>query len=156
MYKELTSILGKHIDSPEFKSVIEKLFPDFKKFDKNKEYKDKKSKVVLRIDSLTTYDDAAPISEDPKDYQYFTAFFFGKDESEIPFGVSVKDDEATVIKKAGKPTHHNKKMDGGIFGNVNDLHYHIGKHKMLVSFDPTTGKNYGNIGINLVLKGMKF
>jgi hypothetical protein len=155
MFKDLISVLGSHIESSEFKSVILTHFPDFKKFDKNKEYKDKKTKVVLRIDSLTSYDDAAKISEDPKDYQYFIAFFFGKDESEIPFGITSKDDEFTLIKKAGKPTHHNKKMDGGIFGNINDLHYHIDNYKMLISLDPETGKQY-NIGINLRLKGMKF
>jgi hypothetical protein len=155
MYKELTSVSGKHIDSLEFKSVVVKLFPDFKKFDKNKEYKDKKSKVVLRIDSLSAYDDTASISQDPKDYQYFTAFFFGKDESEIPFGITSKDDEATIIKKAGKPTHHNKNLEGGPFTHVNDMHYHIDNYKMIISFDPSTGKQWG-IGINLRLKGMKF
>jgi NDP-sugar pyrophosphorylase family protein len=155
MYRELTAILGKHIDSPEFKSVIEKLFTDFKKFDKNKEYKDKKSKVVLRIDSLTSYDDTKPTSQDPKEYQYFTAFFFGKDQSEIPFGITSKDDEATVIKKAGKPTHHNKNIEGGSFTHVNDMHYHIENYKMIITFDPASGKQWG-IGINLRLKGMKF
>jgi hypothetical protein len=155
MLKELVGVLGKHIESKEFQAVVNNYFPDFKKFDKNKEYKDKKSKIVLRIDSLSAYDDTAKISEGPKDYQYFIAFFFGKDETEIPFGLTSNDDEATVIKKAGNPTHHNKKMDGGIFGNVNNLHYHIDNYKMVVSFDPTTGKQY-NIGINLRLKGMKF
>jgi hypothetical protein len=155
MYQDLIAVLGKHIDSKEFQAMLQKHFPDFKKFDKNKEYKDKKTKVVLRIDCLTAHDDSAKISEDPKDYQYFIAFFFGKDESEMPFGITSKDDEATIIQKAGMPTHHNKKMDGGIFGNVNDLHYHIDNYKMLISLDPETGKQY-NIGINLRLKGMKF
>ncbi len=156
MLKDLIAILGKHIDSPECRATIAKHFPSFTKFDKNKEYKDKKTKVTLRLDSLTTYDDTAPISEDKKDYQYFIAFFFGKEESEIPFGLSAKDDEASVIKKAGKPTFHNKKTDGETFGNVNDMHYHIDNYKMVVSFDPAIGKNYGQIGINLLLKGMKF
>jgi NDP-sugar pyrophosphorylase family protein len=155
MFKDLTAVLGKHLDSSEFKAVLAKHFPDFKKFDKNKEYKDKKSKVVLRIDSLNTYDDSAKVSEDPKDYQYFIAFFCGKDESEIPFGITSKDDEATVIKKAGKPTHHNKNLEGGSFTHVNDLHYHIDNYKMVVAFDPASGKQWG-IGIQLRLKGMKF
>jgi hypothetical protein len=155
MYKDLIAILGKHIDSVEFKAVVEKQFPDYKKFDKNKEYKDKKTKVVLRIDSLHTYDDTAKISDDPKKFQYFTAFFFGKDQSKIPFGITSKDDEATVIKKAGKPTHHNKNLEGGSFTHVNDLHYHIDNYKVIISFDPASGKQFG-IGINLRLKGMKF
>ncbi len=151
----LTPLLGKHIDSEEFKKMLVSQFPDFTKFGKNYEYKDKKSKIVLRIDCLTMYDDAAPISKDPKDYQYFIAFFFGIDETEIPFGVSNKDDEQTVIKKAGKPTFHNKVTDKGIFGNCNDLHYHIKNYKMLISFD-SSGKQQQPVGINLRLKGMKF
>lgn len=101
------------------------------------------------------YDDAAAISENKKDYEYFTAFFFGKDQTEIPFGITSKDNEVTVIEKAGKPTFHNKKTDSGFFNNINDLHYHIDNYKMIVSFDPATGKQY-SIAINLLLKGMKF
>ncbi len=156
MLKILTPLLGKHIDSPEFKAMMSSHFPDFIKFDKNKEYKDKTSKLTLRIDALTGFDDTAVISEDKNDYKYFIAFFFGKDESEIPFGISAKDDEATVLNKAGKPTFHNKVTTGGIFLQVNDMHYHLENYKMIISFDPSTGKNYGQIGLHLRLKGMKF
>jgi hypothetical protein len=108
MFDILTSLLGVHIDTPEFQSMLREYFSDFQKFDKNKEYKDKKSKIILRIDSLSAYDDDAPISENPFDYQYFTAFFFGKDISEVPFGIMPLDTEPTIIEKAGKPTFHNK------------------------------------------------
>ena len=156
MLKILGPLLGKHIDSPEFTAMLSKNFPVFKKFDKNKEYKDKQSGITLRIDSLTTYDDNAAVSTDKKEYQYFIAFFFGKDESEIPFGVNAKDNEAEVVKKAGKPTHHNKVIDGGAFMQVNDLHYHIENYKMLISFDLEGKKQQQAIGINLRLKGMRF
>jgi hypothetical protein len=156
MIQKLTPLFGKHVDSMEFKAMMAELFPDFKKFDKNKEYKDKASKITLRVDALTSYDDDAPVSNDPNDYKYFTAFFLKKDNPEMPFGISVKDDEAAVLKKAGKPTHHNKVTTGGSFLLVNDMHYHIDNYKMVVSFDPSTGKNYGEICFNLRLKGMKF
>lgn len=156
MLKILTPLLGKHKDSSEFKAMLAEHFPDFVKFNTDKQYKDKKSKVVLNLDSLTMYDDTAKISEDPNDYLYFTSFFFGKDESEIPFGISAKDDEATVLQKAGKPTHHNKVLEGPMMMLVNDMHYHMDNYKMCVAFDPATGKNYGQIGINLRLKGQKF
>ncbi len=156
MISVLTPLLGKHIDSPEFKAMLAKHFPDFKMFNNNKEYKNQKSKITLRIDALTSYDDTALISKDENEYKYFIAFFFGKDDAEIPFGISVKDKEAAVLTKAGKPTHHNKVTEGAIFMQVNDMHYHIDNYKMVVSFDPVTGKNYGQIGINLLLKGMKF
>jgi hypothetical protein len=124
---------------------------------KNKDqYKDKATKVVLCFGPLSKYDDNAAVPEDPNEYKYFIAFFFGKDESEIPFGVSGKDKEEAVLKKAGKPTHHNKVETGPMFHLVNDMHYHIDHYKMVVSFDPATGKNYGQVGINLRLKGMKF
>jgi hypothetical protein len=155
MFKDLVAVLGKNIETPEFKKVMAKYFPDFKKFNKDRNYRDKKSKVDLRIDSLNSYDDNWVPTNDLKEYEYFTAFFFGKDESEIPFGLSIKDDEATVIKKAGKPTHHNKNLEGGSFTHVNDLHYHIDNYKMVVAFDPATGKQWG-INIQLRLKGMKF
>jgi hypothetical protein len=90
MIKDLIAVLGKHIDSTEFKAMLIKYFPNFTKIDKNKEYKYKKTKVTLRIDSLKTYDDIAPISGVKKDYEYFIAFFFGKDESEILYGISAK------------------------------------------------------------------
>ena len=156
MLKILSPLLGKHIDSPQFKAMLAEYFSDFKKFDKNKEYKDKQSGITLRIDSLTTYDDSAPIATDKKEYQYFIAFFFGSEESEIPFGVSAKDSEAEVIKKAGKPTHHHKVTDGGAFMLANDLHYHIENYKMLISFDLEGKKQQQAIGINLRLKGMRF
>jgi hypothetical protein len=156
MLKVLAPLLGKHKDSPEFKAMLSEHFPDFVKFNSDKQYKDKKTKIVLILDSLSMYDDDAPISEDPNDYLYFTSFFFGKDESEIPFGVSAKDDEATVIKKAGKPTHHNKVLEGPMMMLANDLHYHIDKYKMTVAFDPATGENYGQIGFMIRLKGQKF
>jgi hypothetical protein len=155
MIQDLIAVLGKHIDSIEFKAVMAKHFPDFIKFSSDRNYRDKKSKVDLRIDSLNSYDDSWVPVNDPKEYEYFTAFFFGKDESEIPYGITSKDDETTVIKKAGNPTFHNKKLDGGIFNNVNDLHYHIDNYKMIVAFDPASDKQYG-IGINVRLKGMKF
>jgi hypothetical protein len=155
MYQDLISVLGKHIDSSEFNSLVSIHFPDFKKFDKNKEYKDKKSKVCLRIDSLSSFDDTVIVSNDPNEYHYFIAFFFGKDESEIPFGIKHKDNEATVIEKAGKPTHHNKNLEGGSFTHVNDLHYHFGNFKLIVSFDPVSLKQY-SISIHLRLKGMRF
>jgi predicted HTH transcriptional regulator len=156
MLKILSPLLGKHIDSAEFRAMLAAHFPDFRKFDKNKEYKDRTSKITLRIDSLSAYDDSATIPADKKEFQYFTAFFFGKDETDIPFGVSAKDDEAAVIKKAGKPTHHNKVTDGGAFMLANDLHYHIQNYKMLISFDSDGKKMQQAIGINLRLKGMRF
>jgi hypothetical protein len=156
MIQDLLAVLGKHSDSPEFKAMLAKHFPDFKKFDTNNEYKDKKSKITLRIDLLTMYDDAAPITEDKNEFKYFIAFFFGKDNAEIPLGISTKDDEAIVLKKAPKYTFHNKVTEGGFFMQVNDLHYHFENYKMIVSFDPTTGKNYGHIGFHFLLKGMKF
>jgi hypothetical protein len=156
MLKILSPLLGKHIDSTEFKAMLAAHFPDFTKFDKNKEYKDKTSKITLRVDSLSAYDDSAAVPTDKKEYQYFIAFFFGKDETEIPYGISAKDYEATVIKKAGKPTHHNKVTDGGAFMQANDLHYHIENYKMLISFDIEGKKQQQAIGINLRLKGMRF
>jgi hypothetical protein len=39
---------------------------------------------------------------------------------------------------------------------ANDMHYHIDNCKMCIAFDPVTGENYGQIGINLSLKEQKF
>ncbi len=156
MIQDLIAVFCKHIDSPEFKEMLAKNFPDFKKFDSNGEYKDQKSKITLRIDSLTMHDDAASIPSDKNEFKYFIAFFFGKDSSEIPFGISTKDNEVTVLKKAPKYSFHNKVTEGGFFLQVNDLHYHFENYKMIVSFDPSTGKNYGHIGFHFLLKGMKF
>lgn len=156
MIQQLTSLLGKNINSDEFKTEIVKIFPDYKGFDKNKEYKDKASKITLRIDCLTMNDDSVEIPADENEYKYFIAFFFGKDETEIPFGLSVKDNEETVLKKAGKPTHQNKVTTGGFFNMVNQLHYYFDTYKIIVSFDPETGKSNQNIQIHQLLKGMKF
>jgi hypothetical protein len=156
MFKELAAVLGTHIDSPEFKAIQEKYFPAFKLGKNKDQYKDKATKIVLCFAALTSHDNSEPIPQDPNAFRYFTAFFFGKDESEIPFGVTSKDSEDTVYKKAGKPTHHNKILEGPIFNLANDMHYHIDNYKMVISFNPATGKNWGSIGINLRLKGMKF
>jgi hypothetical protein len=156
MFNDLISVLGMHINSKEFKAVMKKYFPAFDRFNDNNEYQDIKTKVTLRIDSLSTYDHSAAIPDDPEEYKYFIAFFFGEDESEIPFGLSATDDELTVLKKAGSPTFHNKVLEGLLFHRVNDMHYHFENYKMVVSFDPSSGKNFGHIGINLRLKGMKF
>ncbi len=148
MIQQLTPLLGKHIDSKEFKTQIVKIFPAYNRFDENKEYKDKASKITLRIDCLTMYDDTAEIPTDENEYNYFFAFFFGKDETEIPYGLSVKDNEETVLKKAGKPTHHNKVTTGGFFNMVNQMHYHFDGYKMIVSFDAETGKSNQGIQIH--------
>jgi hypothetical protein len=152
----LTSLFGIHVDSPEFQSMLREYFPDFQKFDKNREYKDKKSKIVLRIDSLTAYDDDAPIPEDPREYRYFIAFFIGTDESDIPYGLTSHDDEQTIISKAGEPTHNHKIIGWGILGEMNDLHYHIDNYKLLISLDMSGEKQLQPIGVNLRLKGMKY
>jgi hypothetical protein len=155
MLKDLITVLGKHIDTQEFKAVMAKHFPDFKKFNADRNYRDKKNKVDLRIDSLNSHDDMWVPVDDPKEYEFFTAFFFGKDQSEIPFGITSKDDEGTIVKKAGKPTFHNKVTDKGSIMNCNDYHYHINNYKVTIAFDVETGKQFG-IGIQLRLKGMKF
>jgi hypothetical protein len=103
MFKELAAVLGTHIDSPEFKAIQEKYFPAFKLGKNKDQYKDKATKIVLCFAALTSHDNNEPIPQDPNAFRYFTAFFFGKDESEIPFGVTSKDSEDTVYKKAGKP-----------------------------------------------------
>jgi hypothetical protein len=156
MYKDLTSIFGKHIDSQEFQAMTKKYFPKFK-LGKNKDRcQDKETKIELIFNNLDKYLDV-PVPTDPQAFKYFTGFFFGKDESEIPFGLSSKDDETTTIKKAGKPTKHNKKLEGSIFEKVNNLHYHIDKNfQLLVNIDPETGKNCGNILVQMQLKGMPF
>jgi hypothetical protein len=157
MYKELTALFGKHVDSPEFVAITKKYFPEFKLGKNKDQYKDKATKVVLCFSAMDKFVKDAPISKDSQHYRHFTGFFFGKDESEIPFGLTAKDDEATAIKKAGKPTHHNKKLDGGIIDNVNDLHYHINKDfKIVVSINPDTGKNWGQVLCQMLMEGMPF
>jgi hypothetical protein len=157
MFQELTALFGKHVDSPEFVAMTKKLFPEFKLGKNKDQYKDKATKVVLNFGNLDKFVKDAPISTDPQSYRYFTGFFFGKDESEIPFGLTAKDDEATAIKKAGNPTHHNKKLEGTIFEKINDLHYHINDHyKIVVAINPDTGKNWGQILVMLKMKGMPF
>jgi hypothetical protein len=156
MFQQLVAAFGKHIDSPEFQAIKSEYFPDFKLGKNKDQYKDKTTKVVLIFNALSTYDDSAPIPTDPNDFRYFTGFFFGKDESEIPFGITAKDDEAATLKKAGQPTYHNKVLEGTIFEKINDLHYLLGDYKMVVSINPDTGKNWGQVGVLLKLKGMKF
>jgi hypothetical protein len=156
MFQQLIAVFGKHVDSPEFRAMQAEFFPDFKLGKNKDQYRDKTTKVVLVFNCLSKYDDSAPIPTDPSEYRYFTGFFFGKDESEIPFGITAKDNEATTIKKAGQPTFHNKVLKGSIFENINDLHYHFGDYKMVVGINPDTGKNWGQVGIFLKLKGMRF
>jgi hypothetical protein len=156
MFKDLLKALGNHEKSTKFVELITNHFPDYLRQDNENQYLDKKTGVILVLGSLTQYDDTAEILKDAEDYKYLTAFFFGGDESEIPFGVKSSDSYEDVIKKAGPPTYHNINKTGTMIEKVNDLHYCLGKYKMVVSFDPDTDKNYGSIGINLILKGMKF
>jgi hypothetical protein len=157
MYKELVAVLGKHITDPEFIEVQQKYFPEFKLGKNKDQFKDKSTKMVLCFAALTAHDSEAPVPEDPNEFKYFTAFFFGKDISEVPFGITPKDSEEQVIAKAGKPTHHHKIVTDSVFESVNNMHYHLENNvKLIVNFDPQTGKPYGDLGINLRLPGMKF